>query len=224
MNILTSTLSIILVGIGLESIGQTTKPEPIFGSVVERKIQQDSTKRKSSFHPLKPAFLRLGIMGGGLIGFKNFSTNNGGGTAGIRVEYGLSNRWSLMGEISGNRFKGTTFSKNQASLGVNWMPFKSRRLQPYFGLSGGIGGNGFRSSRGEKNDREFCGYFKDNDYDTNIQGFISTRTGLNYVVYKKIIATVETSYQLPFNNNNSSNGGLGLRIGGSYQFNRKVKN
>lgn len=222
MNIITLTLSITLVGISLESIGQTTKSEPIFGSVVERKIQQDSTKRKSSFHPLRPAFLRLGIMGGGLIGLENFSTSNGGSTAGIRVEYGLSNRWSLTGEIYGNRFEGTTFPRNQASLGVNWMPFKSRRLQPYFGLSGGIGDNGYRGRRGEKNGREFYGYSKGNDYNTDIQGFISTRTGLNYVVYKKIIATIETSYQLPFNN--SSNGGLALRIGASYQFNKKIKN
>ena len=102
------------------------------------------------------------------------------------------------------------------------MPFKSRRLQPYFGLSGGIGDNGYRGRRGEKNGREFYGYSKGNDYNTDIQGFISTRTGLNYVVYKKIIATIETSYQLPFNN--SSNGGLALRIGASYQFNKKIKN
>ena len=223
MNISKLTLSIILVGISLKSIGQTTKAELIFGSVLERKVQKDSTKKKVAFHLLKPAFLRLGVMRGGLIGFENSSTDdNNGGTAGIRIEYGISNRWSLVSEISGNRFEGTTFSRSQVSLGVNWMPFKSRRLQPYFGLGGGIGGNGFKGGRGERNGREFYKYLKDNDYNTKVKGFISAKTGLNYVVFKKIIATVETSYQLPFNNN-ASNGGLGLRVGGSYQFGRNIK-
>ena len=38
MNILKFTFSAILIGIVSESIAQTTKSEPIFGSVVERKI------------------------------------------------------------------------------------------------------------------------------------------------------------------------------------------
>jgi hypothetical protein len=224
MNILKLTFSLILIGISLKSIAQNTKSEPIFGSIVERKVQKDSTKKKVSFNPLKPAFLRIGVMGGGLIGFENTSTDNGGGTAGIRVEYGFSNRLSLVGEVVGNRFEGTTFSRGQASLGINWMPFKSRRLQPYFGMGGGVGGDGFRGGRGGRNGRGFDGFFENNSTENNqeAQGFAFVRTGLNYVLFKKIIATAETGYQVPFNTS-SSNGGLSLRVGVAYQLSKKVK-
>jgi hypothetical protein len=225
MNILKLTFGLILIGISLESIAQTAKTEPIFGSVVERKIQKDSTKKKTSFNPLKPAFLRIGVIGGGLIGFENTSTDNGGGTAGIRVEYGVSNRLSMVGELAGNSTQGTTFSRGQVSLGINWMPFKSRRLQPYFGLGGGVGGDGFRGGRGGRNVRGFDGFFEDNTTENNqqAQGFAYARTGLNYVLFKRIIATAETGYQVPFNTR-SSNGGLSLRVGVAYQFGKKVKN
>jgi hypothetical protein len=222
MNALKLSFSLILVGISLESIAQTTKSEPIFGSVVERKMQRDSTKKKNSFNPLKPAFLRIGVMGGGLVGFENASTDNVGGTAGVRLEYGFSNRWSLVGEMTGNGFEGTTFSRSQASLGINWMPFKSRRLQPYFGLGGGVGGDGFRGGRGGKNGRGFDGFFENNTIVNNqeAQGFAYARTGLNYVLAKRIITTAETGYQVPFNTS-SSNGGLSLRVGVAYQFGKK---
>jgi hypothetical protein len=224
MNILKLTFGLILVGISLESIAQTAKPEPIFGSIVERKVQKDSTKKKCSFNPLKPAFLRIGVIGGGLIGFENASIDNGGGTAGLRVEYGFSNRLSLVGEMVGNAYDGTTFSRGQASLGINWMPFKSRRLQPYFGLGSGVGGDGFRGGRGGKNGRGFDGFFENNTTENNqeAQGFAYVRTGLNYVVFKRIIATAETGYQATFNTS-SSNGGLSLRVGVAYQFSKKIK-
>jgi hypothetical protein len=222
MNILRLTFSLILVGISLKTIAQTTKSEPVFGSVLERKVQKDSTKKKTSFNPLKPAFLRIGVMGGGLIGFEN-STTESGGTAGIRVEYGFSNRLSLVGEVAGNRFDGTTFSRGQASLGINWMPYKSRRLQPYFGLGGGVGGDGFRGGRGGKYGRGYDGWFENtSENNQEAQGFAYARTGLNYVLVKKIIATVETGYQVPFNTSSSS-GGLSLRGGVAYQLSRKVK-
>lgn len=220
MNILKLTFGLILAGISLQSIAQNTKSEPIFGTVVERKIQKDSTKKKASFNPLKPAFLRLGVMGGGLIGFENSSTEKGG-TSGIRIEYGISNRWSLVGEVSGNRFEETTFSRGQASLGVNWMPFKSRRLQPYFGLSAGVGSDGFRGGRGERDNRGYYGYYTREN--SGIQGFASVRTGLNYVLLKRIITTIETGYQIPFNTS-ISDGGLSLRVGAAYQFGKKIKN
>lgn len=221
MNILKVIFSLILTGISLQSIAQTTNSEPIFGTVVERKVQKDSTKKKAVFNPLKPAFLRMGIMGGGLIGFEN-STTEKGGTSGIRIEYGISNRWSLVGEVAGNRFEGTTFSRGQASLGINWMPFKSRRLQPYFGLGGGVGGDGFRG-RGGRNGRGFDGRFENNyENDQNSQRFAFVRTGLNYVLFKKIIATAEMGYQASFNTS-SSDGGMSFRIGMAYQLSKKVK-
>ncbi len=222
MNILKVTFNLILIGISLGSIAQSTKSEPIFGSVVERKVQKDSTKKKVSFNPLKPAFLRIGVIAGGLIGFENSSSEKGG-TSGLRVEYGISNRWSLVGEVAGNRFEGITFSRGQASLGINWMPFKSRRLQPYFGLGGGVGGDGFRGGRGGRDGRGFDGRFdNNNENDQNSQGFAFVRTGLNYVLFKKIIATTEADYQVPFNTSSSS-GGMSFRVGVAYQLSKKVK-
>lgn len=222
MNILRLTFGLIFLGITLETNAQTTKSEPIFGSVVERKVLKDSTKKKVSFNPLKPAFLRIGVIGGGLIGFENASTEKGR-TSGIRVEYGFSNRWALVGEVSGNRFEGTTFSRGQASLGINWMPFKSRRLQPYFGLGGGVGSDGFRGGRGGRDGRGFDGWDdNDDENNRNSSGFALVRTGLNYVLFKKIIATAEMGYQVPFNISNSS-GGLSLRGGVAYQFGKKIR-
>ena len=224
MNILKLSISLIFIGISFQSIAQTAKSEPIFGSVVERKLPKDSTKKKISFNPLKPAFLRIGVMGGGLLGFENNSVDNGGGTAGIRVEYGFSNRFSLVGELAGNAYEGKTFSRGQASLGINWMPFKSKRLQPYFGLGGGVGDSGFRGGRGGKNGRGFDGFFENNSTENKqeAQGFVYVRTGLNYVLVKRIIATAETAYQAPLNTS-SSKGGLSLRIGVAYQLSKKIK-
>ena len=213
-------LGLFLLGSSWIGFAQKIKNEPIFGTVIERKVSKDSTKKHSSFNLLKPAFLRVGVMGGTLIGFGN--TDKVGGTSGLRVEYGISNHWSVIGEVQGNYFRGSTFSRGQGSLGINWMPFKSRRLQPYFGIGGGISGNGFERKERERNGYgNFERWFEDtHENNQKVQGFALARTGLNYVLFKKIIATVETGYQLPFNNN-TSNGGLALRIGASYQFGKK---
>ena len=211
-------LGLILLGSAGTGIAQTIQSEPVFGSVLERKIQKDSTKKRMAFNPLKPAFLRVGVMGGGLIGFDNTTNDKVRGTIGLRIEYGLSNRWSLVGEIQKNSLAGTTFSRGQTSLGVNWIPFKSRRLQPFFGLGGGVGNGGFKGSRFGRNGRDgYDNKLNNDEKDHDIQGFALAKTGLNYVLFKKIIATAETCYQLPFNNN-SSNGGLSLRMGVAYQF------
>lgn len=214
-------LGLILLGSSWAGIAQTTHSETVFGSVLERKVQKDSTKKRVSFNPLKPAFLRIGVMGGGLISFENNTNDNVGGTSGLRIEYGFSNRWSLVGEIQGNRFEGTTFSRRQTSLGVNWMPFKSRRLQPFFGLGGGIGGDGFKGNRFGRNGRDgYDNVFNNNGNNRDVQAFVFARAGLNYVLFKRIIATAETGYQLPFNNS-SSTGGLSLRVGAAYQFGKR---
>ena len=223
MNILKLTFGLIFIGISLESTAQTTKSEPIFGSVVERKTQKDSTKKRDAFNPLKPAFLRIGVIGGGIVGYEGVATEIGGSTSGFRIEYGFSNRWSLVGEVSGNHYNGVTFSRRQSSLGMNWMPFKSRRLQPYFGLSVGAGRDFRNDGRDGRDGRGYYGYsINDNSYNAGIQGFASVRSGLNYVLFSKIVTIVETGYQLPFNNT-TSKGGFNLRVGASYQFGKRIK-
>jgi len=207
-------LGLCLLGSSFGGFAQNTKAEPIFGTVIERKVQKDSTKKKNAFNFLKPAFLRVGIMGGALINFENSKV---GGTSGLRVEYGISNRWSVVAETQENYYSGNAFPPNQASLGINWMPFKSKRLQPYFGVGAGIGGDRFGIRDRSYINNNF-GRFNQSSGDghENIQGFGIGRIGLNYVLFNRIIATVETGYQF----NGSTNGGL-LRVGASYQFGRK---
>jgi hypothetical protein len=102
------------------------------------------------------------------------------------------------------------------------MPFKSRRLQPYFGLGAGFGRDGFRGRRFERNDRDDDDDLNENDENRReIQGFAFARTGLNYVLLKRIIATAEAGYQFPFKDNNRTNGGLSLRAGVAYQFGKQ---
>lgn len=207
----------------VKEVTKEVKPEPIFGSVLERKVSKDSSKKHTLFNPLKPAFFRVGVLGGGLIAFDNSSNDRAGGTMGLRLEYGFSNRISLVADFQGNRINNTTFSNGQSSLGINWMPFKSRRLQPYFGAGAGVGrdGNGF----GRYDDRRGGSRPFDNDFnrrDRGVQGFAYARTGLNYVLAKKLLAIGEASYQLPFNNS-TSNGGVALRVGLAYQFGKNKK-
>ncbi|MEA5460982.1 hypothetical protein VB796_18115 [Arcicella sp. LKC2W] len=205
----------------VKEVTKEVKSEPIFGSVLERKIVKDSSKKHTPFNPLKPAFFRVGVLGGSLIAFDNSSNDKVGGTMGLRIEYGFSNRISLVADFQGNRTNNSTFSRGQSSLGVNWMPFKSRRLQPYFGAGVGVGrdGNGF----GRYDDRRGGSRPFDNDYNRRgVQGFAYARTGLNYVLAKKLLAIGEASYQVPFNNS-TSNGGVALRVGLAYQFGKNKK-
>ncbi len=222
-----SSLKKTLTGLVLLSVlfttqAQEVKKEPIFGSVLERKISKDSTKNHRPFNPLKPAFFRIGVMGGSLFDLNNSNNDKVGGTMGLRIEYGFSNRFSVVGDFQANHANNTTFSRGQSSLGINWMPFKSRRLQPYFGVGAGVGGNGVgrlgNDGRGSFGQRLPF----DNDNELNrrdAQGFAYARTGLNYILAKRLLAIGEASYQLPFNNS-SSNGGISLRAGLAYQFGR----
>jgi len=215
-------LGLLIWGSSLAGFAQTTKSEAVFGSVLERKVQKDTTKKRRSYNLLKPAFLRIGLMGGGLIGFKNNTNENIGGSIGLRIEYGISNRWSLSSEIQVNRFEGTPFLGGQSALGINWMPIKSRRLQPFFGLGVGIGRNEFKASRYGKNSPDG----DDNLFDIHennraIRGFAFARTGVNYVLFTNVIAIAETAYQLPFNQSNAT-GGLSLRLGAAYQFGKRM--
>ena len=227
-------LTMLTSGIIFQINAQKINSEPIFGSIVVRKSEIDSTKKKSTFHLFRPAFLRIGAMGGVVVPFDNSINREVGGTMGLRVEYGLSNRVSLLGEVQANGSNGITFRPAQTSLGINLMPFKSKRLQPYIGVSFGIGGGigTDRNNRGEKDGKdgryEMNGIEISDSTETNrkngdFQAFGQMRLGLNYVIAKRFISTFETTYQLPFNTSTSSNGGLVARIGFAYQFGKKNK-
>ena len=193
--------------------------EPIFGTVVVKKVSSDSTKKP--FNIFKPAFLRLGLIGGSIISFDG-GRNSVGGMLGLRAEYGISNRFSIVGQLQHNVGRVEDIPEAQASLGLNWMPFKSKRLQPYVGLGVGIGGDGF----GRYNRRRF-GAMPSFDFDNNerrhhAEGFSLVRTGLNYVIARRLIGTLEANYQMPFQTE-GSNGNANIALGLSYQFGRNKK-
>lgn len=235
-------LTLLAVGFAMQSKAQKVNPEPVFGTVVVKQNRGDSTKKKSSFRLFHPAFLRLGTMGGGVIPFDNSINSEVGGTMGLRAEYGFSNLVSLVGEVQMNGSNGITFPSAQTSLGLNLMPFKSKRIQPYVGVSFGVGGGGGN----DKNNGSMDGYVgiydgnetygtETNDTNNGIDGndkdggrgdfqtFGQMRLGLNYVLAKRFISTFETGYQLPFTNLTTSNGGIMARIGFAYQFNKRKK-
>lgn len=222
----------LLMGFVVEVNAQSANPEPIFGTVVVKKINTDSTHKKSSFNLLRPAYFRLGLMGGSTISLDNNQGERAGGLLGLRAEYGLTNRFSVLGQFQ-NNFRGMNgaFPDGQASLGVNWMPFKSRRLQPFVGLAVGVGRNnmgfGRNGFRGDK-DRFHGGGSPTFDNDSlrrsrNVNGFGLARVGVNYVIARRIIGTLEGSYQIPFNGSSNTNGGVSVAMGLSYQFGRIKK-
>lgn len=213
-----------MFNIALSTNAQSIKQEePVFGTVISKKTTSDSSKKP--FNLLKPAFFRIGIIGGSMISLDAERESNGG-MLGLRLEYGLSNHFSVIGQFQNNRSRNNILPDAQASLGLNWMPFKSRRLQPYVGFGVGIGGNSFgrnayRFSRGRYS------ALPPKDLDNNNErrhpeGFGLVKLGLNYVLAKRLIATLESNYQLPFQAKNT-NGNVNIALGLSYQFGRKKK-
>jgi hypothetical protein len=235
----------LFLGLVFNSQAQSNQQEPVFGTVVVKKHTNDSTKKKSSFNLFRPAFFRLGIIGGGLISLNDnqLKDSNGGGLLGLRAEYGLSNRFSVVGQLQNNLRRVSAFPKGQASIGLNWMPFKSQRVQPFVGLAVGIGMNnlGFgRDGFGRERNRfqggatPWGGHYPNPSMNNDslstfgkggrdVQGFGLVRTGVNYVLARRIIGTLEGTYQLPFNNSSNTNGGFSLALGLSYQFGRIKK-
>ncbi|MBB6002884.1 outer membrane beta-barrel protein [Arcicella rosea] len=211
-------IAMYVLSFGFNTNAQSTnQEEPIFGTVLSKKSTSDSTKKP--FNLFKPAFLRLGIIGGSMISFDGGRGSNGG-MLGLRVEYGISNRFSVVGQFQNNRSRNDDFPDAQASLGLNWMPFKSKRLQPYVGLGVGIGGDGLRRNDFRNSGRRF-------DYDNlnerrHAEGFGLLKTGLNYVLAKRLIGTIEANYEMPFQNKDS-NGNANIALGLSYQFGRNKK-
>lgn len=221
-----STVKVLLLtlfagSVGIAAKAQKTSPEPIFGSTVIHKKTSDSTKKKAHTSIFRPAFLRIGTLGGLTIPFDKGTDGRIGGAMNLRVEYGFSNFISLVGVIQRNGSNGLTFQSMQTSLGVNFMPIKSKRLQPYFGASVGLGGNGGnRNSRNQfdwDNDRSNDPFNNPTGERRHATAFGQIRMGLNYVLAKRFIATLETAYQMPLSNTSTS-GGQSIMAGFAYQF------
>jgi hypothetical protein len=168
-------------------------------------------------HVFKPAFKRLGLTTGALFPLNG---GQGGGTSGLRFEYGLSNKWSISADFQANRSRDTTFSGGQAGLLFRTMPFAARRLQPYFGAGWAIGGGRSGGNRGRGRDRNLDLF--DDDNDGVVKNYAVLQTGVNYILFKRVIASVEGNYQVQVGGTNAQKlGGASAKLGLAYQFGKR---
>jgi hypothetical protein len=197
---------------------QTTDSTTVFGYVVPKPKLDSNGNPK---HVFKPAFKRLGFTTGAL-----FPLNGGevGGTSGLRFEYGFSNKYSLLLDFQGNRGSDSTFSGGQAGLILRTMPFQSRRLQPYFGAGYAIGGGRLEGGFGGKDGRNHTQYI-DNDTETNddvAKHYAVGQVGVNYIVFRRVIASLEGNYQVQVGGTNAQKlGGASVKFGLAYQFGKR---
>lgn len=203
------------------AMAQQADSTAIFGYEVPHS-EPDTAQKKCFLKKLipHPAFTRLGVTGGGIMSLS--SDNEIGGAAGMRAEYGFSNKFSLVAAAQMNDGQNNiAISTMQISLAVHWMPFKAHRLQPFFGAGWGLGLDGFgHFGKGGHVD------FFDNENNQNsedVQNFAIAQTGLNYVLFRRLIATAEVTYQLPIGSTTStnSNGLLAANLAVSYQFGKR---
>jgi hypothetical protein len=200
------------------SSAQSADSTTVFGySVPKPKLDSNGNPK----HVFKPAFKRLGLTTGALIPFNGSEV---GGTSGLRFEYGFSNKTSLLLDFQGNRGSDSTFSGGQAGLMLRTMPFAARRLQPYFGAGWAIGGGqsrrGFGEGRGHGR-----GQFVDNDTEVNdgaVKNYVMGQVGVNYIVWRRVIASLEGNYQVQVGGTNAQKlGGASVKFGLAYQFGKR---
>ena len=192
---------------------QNVDSTTVFGYVVPKPKLDSNGNPK---HVFKPAFKRLGFYGGGLIPLNG---GEGGSTSGVRFEYGFSNKWSILADFQGNRSQDTSFSAAQASLIVRTMPFKARRLQTYFGAGWSIGG-GQNIGRNHGRGRNFD-LVDDNEND-EVKQYAVVQTGVNYILLRRLIASVEGNYQVQIAGTNAQKyGAASIKVGLAYQFGKR---
>ena len=141
---LLASMLFFILGNAPSAMAQQADSTAIFGYEVPRSAP-DTSQKKCFLKKLipHPAFIRLGMTGGGIMSLN--SDNEIGGSAGMRVEYGFSNKFSLVAAAQTNDGQNNaTISTMQTSLAVHWMPFKAHRFQPFFGAGWGLGLDGFR--------------------------------------------------------------------------------
>ena len=200
---------------------QNADSTTVFGYAVPKPKLDSNGNPK---HVFKPAFKRLGLTTGALIPFNGSEV---GGTSGFRFEYGLSNKTSILLDFQGNRGGDSTFSGGQAGLILRTMPFKARRLQPYFGAGWAIGGghSGGRGGKGFGRDGHNNLPNIDNDTETNddgVKNYAIVQTGLNYIVWRRVIASLEGNYQVQVGGTNAQKlGGASVKFGLAYQFGKR---
>ncbi len=218
---LLASMLFLMLGNTPSAMAQQADSTAIFGYEVPRSAP-DTGQKKCFLKKLipHPAFIRLGMTGGGIMSLG--SDNEIGGSAGMRAEYGFSNKFSLVAAAQMNDGQNNTaISTMQTSLVVHWMPFKAHRLQPFFGAGWGLGLDSFgHFGRGGHGD--FFGT-ENEENSEDVQNFAVAQTGFNYVLFRRLIATAEVAYQLPIGSTTStnSNGLLAANLAISYQFGKR---
>ena len=197
---------------------QQTETPSVFGYQVP--------KTDTSVHHWRPAYLRLGVVGGANAVLNGTEAE---GFGGLRAEIGLSNRFSIAADIRNARSEDSLNIVPQFGLSARYVVQQSNRLQTYIGLGWGLGGSGGgRNGDGDKKGRNHI----DNDslkverVDGNdkIQNFVTAQLGVNYLLARRLILHAEVSYYLPVGGSNlptPNNGGLMAQVGLAYQLGRK---
>jgi hypothetical protein len=198
------------------SSAQSADSTTVFGySIPKPKLDSNGNPKRV----FKPAFKRLGLTTGAL-----FPLNGGetGGTSGLRFEYGFSNKYSLLLDFQGNRSRDTTFSGGQAGLMLRTMPFQSRRLQPYFGAGWSVGGGRSGGNYGRGRGRYYDPLDVDNDTEGVLKHYAVGQVGVNYIVFRRVIASLEGNYQVQVGGTNAQKlGGASVKFGLAYQFGKR---
>lgn len=208
--VITATQFVNFSNLSAQNADSTT----VFGYVVPKPRLDSNGNPKRTF---KPAFMRLGFASGALIPFNGSEV---GGTSGVRFEYGFSNKTSLVLDFQGNRSQDSTFSGGQAGLMLRTMPFAARRLQPYFGVGYAIGGGRSNDRYGRGKDRNYTNFERDGADTAKHYGV--AQFGVNYIVFKRVIASLEGNYQLQLGGTNAQKlGGASVKFGLAYQFGKR---
>jgi hypothetical protein len=208
--IVTATQFVNFSNLSAQNADSTT----VFGYVVPKPKLDSNGNPKRVF---KPAFKRLGFTTGALIPFNGGQV---GGTSGLRFEYGFSNKASLLLDFQGNRSKDSTFAGGQAGLMLRTMPFQSRRLQPYFGIGYAIGGGRSEGGRGGKKGQNWD--LDDEINGTGVKHYAVGQFGVNYIVFRRVIASLEGNYQVQVGGENAQKlGGASVKFGLAYQFGKR---
>jgi hypothetical protein len=208
--VVTATQFVNLSNLSAQNADSTT----VFGYVVPKPKLDSNGNPK---HVFKPVFYRFGLTTGGLFPFNGGEV---GGTSGMRFELGMSNKWSILADFQGNRSRDTTFSGGHAGLLLRSMPFQSRRLQPYFGAGWAIGGGRSYGGKGYKKGQNWN---FDNDINDGVaKHFAIAQFGVNYIVFRRVIASVEGNYQVQVGGTNAQKlGGASVKFGLAYQFGKR---
>jgi hypothetical protein len=215
--VITATQFVNLTNVSAQNVDSTT----VFGYAVPKPKLDSNGNPK---HVFKPAFKRLGLTAGVLLPFNG---SEAGGTSGFRFEYGLSNKTSILLDFQGNNSQDSTFSGGQGALIVRTMPFKAHRLQPYFGagwaLGGGDGGGrGGRDGNGKDGRYHTQTIDTDSTSDGTVKNFALVQAGVNYIVFRRVIASLEGNYQLQVGGTNAQKlGGASIKFGLAYQFGKR---